>query len=379
MKFKCVSFFLLVLVFMCSSTSIASSTMKFGTDYLQKERSRNQVLNQLSYLVMQSSKGNLELVDVFEGPYGLTGLIVQQAGNVETRNIAWTTPGGETLIFGEVFDINGKNLNNEYLQAKLGSYYEAINQLKGNQKNATQINESEPVKPEQVATNEEENMSPEELYEKYKQEYLAKRERERKLKQENKKDKEEVSQTAEAEIERIKKEHLQKENQKFRDTISMDTMKKVNQIEGNFILLGDPAAINVARIYGSPTCPYCKKMYEMVVKKDDLLSNNNLRIEYYIIPNENNIEKVANLIANGYTEKKDYEASKEELAKTRNNMKIKELVGITAYPTTIWETDGEYCALKGMLREAYYPAFVNLMSRKLNVEELKNVWEEMYK
>jgi thiol-disulfide isomerase/thioredoxin len=351
--------------------------MMFGTDYLQKEKNKNQILNQLSYLVMQSSEGNLELVDVFEGPHGLTGLIVQQVGNVETRNIAWTTPGGETLIFGEVFDINGKNLNNEYLQSKLGSYYKAINQLKENQKNVTQVNEAESVKPKQVATNEEENMTPEELYEKYRQEYLAKRERERRLKQENKE--ENVSQTAEAEIERIKKEHLKKENQKYKDTISMDAMKKVNQIEGNFILLGDPAATNVARIYGSPTCPYCKKMYEMIVKKDDLLSNNNLRIEYYIIPNENNVEEVASLIANGYAEKKDYEASKEELAKTRNNMKIKEIVGITAYPTTIWETDGEYCALKGMLREAYYPAFVNLMSRKLNIEELKTVWEEMYK
>lgn len=91
----------------------------------------------LAELVSEVSKGKATLVSIFEGPEGLTGLVIK--GNTPTgkKKIAWAPVGSNVILFGPVVDKEGRDLtsiaeetqirsvtseSNEVQPGNLGSY-----------------------------------------------------------------------------------------------------------------------------------------------------------------------------------------------------------------------------------------------------------------
>ncbi len=63
-----------------------------------------------SRMVQKLSHGSLRLIDTFNGPDGLTGLVAQPVSGKGTKTLAWGLDG-KLLIAGPVLDAQGQNLS----------------------------------------------------------------------------------------------------------------------------------------------------------------------------------------------------------------------------------------------------------------------------
>ena len=100
---KGVFLFILVLMVLCLASYWSNS---FSLDTEKEANSKYP----LSELVSEISKGKAEFVSSFEGPEGLTGLIIKGNSSTGKKRIAWYPDGSDVLIFGPVVNKNGQDL-----------------------------------------------------------------------------------------------------------------------------------------------------------------------------------------------------------------------------------------------------------------------------
>ena len=71
-------------------------------------------------IVDKSSSGQFKAVKLFEGPEGMTGVLVQPTNGGANKLVAWTNDTGTILMPGPLFDKDGVNLTETYLNDQAG-------------------------------------------------------------------------------------------------------------------------------------------------------------------------------------------------------------------------------------------------------------------
>jgi thiol:disulfide interchange protein DsbG len=66
-------------------------------------------------LVTRASSGQYHALRVFQGPHGLTGVVVTTASNGTSTSVVWISPDGAAVIAGTLFDASATDLNQSSL------------------------------------------------------------------------------------------------------------------------------------------------------------------------------------------------------------------------------------------------------------------------
>jgi len=85
----------------------------------------------LSELISEVSKGKAVFVASFDGPAGLTGLVIKGDNRSGKKRIAWHISGSDFLIFGPVLDKEGRDLTSLAAQTQIHSQGPGINSGSG--------------------------------------------------------------------------------------------------------------------------------------------------------------------------------------------------------------------------------------------------------
>ena len=83
------------------------------------EQNQTSIVDRIQPIVDQSSRGQYVAIKSFPGPDGLVGLLLKSktGGN---KIIAWTSPSGQVLMAGPLFDLKGDNLTETLLAEQAG-------------------------------------------------------------------------------------------------------------------------------------------------------------------------------------------------------------------------------------------------------------------
>lgn len=98
-----------------------TSSDQDNTDQGNNQNTENQALENVKNIVSKSSNGQFTASKLFDGPAGMTGVLVEQAGGGGGQKlVAWTNKEGTILMPGPMFDKDGVNLTETILSEQAG-------------------------------------------------------------------------------------------------------------------------------------------------------------------------------------------------------------------------------------------------------------------
>lgn len=93
------------------SVLCASSYAQVRADALRAGSVPELTLATADQLVRNSSSGQYHALRVFQGPHGLTGVVVQTGDNANSTSVVWISPDQAAVIAGTLFDASATDLN----------------------------------------------------------------------------------------------------------------------------------------------------------------------------------------------------------------------------------------------------------------------------